>query len=354
MSESKTKYKDQDWLYHQYVDLGKNSFEIAELVDVTPGYIRELIRDNNIGRKYEDEEWLQHQYVESRNEVGKIAEKCNCSTDTIRDRLNKFDIERDRRYREEDWLREKYDKEQLSCGEIAEICNVHRDTIGKWLDKNDIEARSFSEQRDVYYERYIDTKLADEDWLREMFTEKEYSTFEIADMLDETRPRVEYYVEKFDLECNHGPEKYSEHDRLNDEEYLYKKYHGENKTLEDISELLGVSIDAVRNRMIKFGIDRRDIEGENHPYWKGGVDLDYKQGWRVIRKQALHRDQHRCQRCGMTEPENRAEFSKGLHVHHITPYREFEDDEKAHSLDNLITLCVDCHFNVEYNGEVTV
>ncbi|WP_306438828.1 HNH endonuclease [Natronococcus pandeyae] len=30
-------------------------------------------------------------------------------------------------------------------------------------------------------------------------------------------------------------------------------------------------------------------------------------------------------------------------VHHITPVREFENPQRAHTVDNLISLCRSCH-----------
>lgn len=73
---------------------------------------------------------------------------------------------------------------------------------------------------------------------------------------------------------------------------------------------------------------------------------DYGGLWESQRQRALERDQFRCQRCGSAE--------KGLHVHHIIPFREFgyvrgrnRHDVEANQLDNLITLCPRCHQAVE-------
>lgn len=65
--------------------------------------------------------------------------------------------------------------------------------------------------------------------------------------------------------------------------------------------------------------------------------------WHGRRLEALARDSWKCQECGMDQNECRERYDTGLHVHHIVPYREFDSDEEAHRLDNLVTLCPPCH-----------
>ena len=64
--------------------------------------------------------------------------------------------------------------------------------------------------------------------------------------------------------------------------------------------------------------------------------FNYK-SWVKIRQQVILRDGNKCVKCSQV---NR------LEVHHIVPWRKTKDD----SADNLITLCHDCHFEVEYLG----
>lgn len=74
--------------------------------------------------------------------------------------------------------------------------------------------------------------------------------------------------------------------------------------------------------------------GDKNPNWKGGKITYRGRGWRGIRLQVIRRDNSKCRICGATKP---------LQVHHITPYR----DTQNNSLDNLITLCISCHMQVE-------
>lgn len=87
--------------------------------------------------------------------------------------------------------------------------------------------------------------------------------------------------------------------------------------------------------------------GKNHHQWKGGYS-PYVENWWQIRRLALERDDHACQRCGIT----RDKLDHEPHVHHIKPIREFDDFRDAHTLDNVITLCPSCHSEVEF-GDVT-
>lgn len=71
--------------------------------------------------------------------------------------------------------------------------------------------------------------------------------------------------------------------------------------------------------------------------------------WQSARKQTLERDEFTCQRCGVTEEE----LGESLHVHHILPVKIFNEPHKAHTLDNLISLCSSCHRKVEwYDGDI--
>lgn len=75
-------------------------------------------------------------------------------------------------------------------------------------------------------------------------------------------------------------------------------------------------------------------------YWMSDKN-DYGPDWLQIRKVVRQRDGYTCQVCGIKE---------GLiehHVHHKVPFKRFESVEKANVLENLVTLCQNCHKVVE-------
>jgi predicted HNH restriction endonuclease len=80
--------------------------------------------------------------------------------------------------------------------------------------------------------------------------------------------------------------------------------------------------------------------GEDHWHYIDG-NTSYKRGsnWLEQRRVARERDGYTCQRCGLTEQQ----LGKALDVHHMKPYRLFDDYAKANTLDNLVSLCPSCH-----------
>lgn len=68
---------------------------------------------------------------------------------------------------------------------------------------------------------------------------------------------------------------------------------------------------------------------------------DYGPNWVTQRERARARDQYRCQNCGAGE-DGRAHA-----VHHKIPFRTFPSYEQANHLENLATLCGDCHGRAE-------
>lgn len=84
-------------------------------------------------------------------------------------------------------------------------------------------------------------------------------------------------------------------------------------------------------------------QGSNHPNWQNNYNSEYTKNWWKNRKKALERDNHNCQKCGISEVEVRG----SLDVHHKKPLRTFDNIEKAHKLDNLQCLCRQCHHEVE-------
>jgi 5-methylcytosine-specific restriction endonuclease McrA len=92
---------------------------------------------------------------------------------------------------------------------------------------------------------------------------------------------------------------------------------------------------------------------ENHPNWKGGVAREYGPNWKQKRRAVRQRDDFECQRCRLSDGEHRDEFGHGLHVHHVVPRAEFLnadgsiEHERANRMTNLVTLCQQCHVEVE-------
>jgi len=87
--------------------------------------------------------------------------------------------------------------------------------------------------------------------------------------------------------------------------------------------------------------------GADHPNWRGGHENYYGGSWSKQRKRTRQRDCHECQICGMSGECHKSKTGQKLHVHHIQPFRNFNDHNKANELSNLITVCRSCHYNWE-------
>lgn len=73
----------------------------------------------------------------------------------------------------------------------------------------------------------------------------------------------------------------------------------------------------------------------------------YGPDWDSVREKAIERDGGKCVSCGMTRAAHQENYDQDIHVHHITPLREFGDYTVANELDNLETLCFDCHTSIK-------
>jgi len=81
------------------------------------------------------------------------------------------------------------------------------------------------------------------------------------------------------------------------------------------------------------GIYLEDDELEAPPLFKEGR----RPGAGDLRRAALHRDQSRCRCCGEKV------VAEEMQVDHIEPVKRFANFSMAHTLDNLQTLCNECH-----------
>ena len=83
--------------------------------------------------------------------------------------------------------------------------------------------------------------------------------------------------------------------------------------------------------------------------WTVAPILTYGPDWEAQRGRVRARDRYRCRHCGRLEAAGREHD-----VHHVQPFRTFdyrpgqnENYRAANVLDNLITLCPDCHRRLE-------
>ena len=91
------------------------------------------------------------------------------------------------------------------------------------------------------------------------------------------------------------------------------------------------------------------FSGVNHPNWAGGGNESYGTGWNEVRTTALERDGYACVHCGVSKEA----LGRNPDVHHLVPVRAFDESPDheltdAHSLDNVVSLCIPCHRKAEF------
>ena len=94
----------------------------------------------------------------------------------------------------------------------------------------------------------------------------------------------------------------------------------------------------------------RRFTGKNSPSWKGGKCKkdQYGDSWFRARRKTRERDNYTCQLCGVTETD----LGQQMSVHHVIPFRNFDDYYAANNLDNLVCLCRYCHTFVHSNDNI--
>jgi 5-methylcytosine-specific restriction endonuclease McrA len=103
-------------------------------------------------------------------------------------------------------------------------------------------------------------------------------------------------------------------------------------------------------------LGKRDEESEesDEETYKGYKDQYtsyYGVKWPEIRERVLEQHDYECVSCGMTNDEHKAREdlfppNGGLHIHHKTPAKEFDDYGGANELSNLEPRCAPCHREV--------
>jgi predicted DNA-binding protein YlxM (UPF0122 family)/5-methylcytosine-specific restriction endonuclease McrA len=318
------------------------------------------------GKKlYKSEDYLRREYVEKERSTKQIAEDWDIDGAGVHHWIEKHGIEtRDRsesqtdgdidKLRNGEWLEREYVDKERHATDLADEVGVSAETIYRWLREHGIPVRD-----EGLAKTDGDLELVrDEQWLREQYLADEKSMHQIGSECNVQHSTVKRYIHQFGIETRAGGTDMSDGDleRLNDATELTRLYWDERMSMSEIADELDVRMKTVHRKMQEFGIDRRGYDerrsGKEHPLFKEDSISYYGMYWEEQKLKARKRDQCRCQWCGKTDAEHRREHGRVNHVHHIEKVSSFVEDgelneEKAHRLENLLTLCLKHHKKLE-------
>lgn len=181
-------YRDEEWLRKMYIDRKHSSREIAELCDTDEMIIlswldrfdietrsrgegtRVRLEQEGYNKKYHDESWLRHQYEELKRSTYDIAEECGVADSTIQTWLKKHGIETRKGSKAQ---REPFEKQN----------HVILDTDDNTIQNDNGEIRLDYSWSDKKPGENIVYPLSNPSLLEELYHEKEMSIYEIADFI---------------------------------------------------------------------------------------------------------------------------------------------------------------------------
>lgn len=326
-----------------------------------------------------DKDWLYNEYVVKDRSTKSIAAEYGCKRNTIQCWLCKFGIKKqithhemtyDKPYQNKDYLIEQHIVNKKSITEIAKENNVSTDCIIHFCKKFEIKT----------WRKYITKDLLQEE-VEEVLTlyQSGVSAYQLAKKYNVATGKIKHYLRQNGIEIRNLKDAYyashntKPNEKLFDKEWLEEQHFKLNKSCKDLGKELGCDPDTVRRHMKALGITPKNNSqskmglrvGEKHPNWKGGITKlnsllrEYFQCHLI--PVVLERDNYTCQECGTTHTE--------LHVHHIRLFSEIITtiinehpelnindnkyelyniiihDKRFLDLDNLITLCKQCHIN---------
>lgn len=296
------------------------------------------------------EDILEEWYVNQRLTSAEIGRRVGCSTGTVLARLRDAGIsvrtqEPPERVADPEELRDLYVGERMTVAEIADRTDCHTSTVHRYLRLNGIDVRNPGPDTGVR------ERLEDGSTLRDLYVERGWSAESIGDKLGCGGETVLRWLKRHDIPVRRSGGR-TPWPKLKDGAFLREQYITEDRLTSEIADELGCTSDTVLRWLHIHGIEVswEYPTGEDCPAYIDGRSRERNYGgaiWQRARRKALRRDAHKCRRCSTDEDEHLAEYGRGLEVHHIVPFRTFDELEPAHELSNLITLCRPCHKKME-------
>lgn len=235
---------------------------------------------------------------------------------------------------------------------IAKEYGISKTKVLYWMNKFNIPKRDITQATNNYFSKNVSKKKGkhrelDEEVkkiLHEEYVINKKSTSEIAELFDTTKTTISRWLRWCDIELRKGSECAKLTALKNPRDYV--------KHLAKVKcEYCGKEIEVwpYRVKQSKSNIIFCNMEckgkywsehfiGENAnnykgKHWKETCDMRQTREYKMARIKAFHRDKYTCQLCGKTKT--------ALNAHHIITMKE--NDKLAFDINNLITLCEECH-----------
>jgi len=262
-------WKEADWLRDQYLSQQKSIYQIADEQDCDEKTIRNWLAKHGIEtrdysdrhpasrehRKYRDEDWLRTQYVNMEKTAATIADDCDVSRTTIYRWLDRHDIDT----RSVSEARQITESRAVRLPEDDDAEDTDTDTVNT-VQRKSGQARYEGPETGIDLSYRVNTSdsddtiaespYRDEEWLQNQYEQTE-STTEIAELCGVGNRTITYWMEKFDIERSWG----DPNARYRDEAWLREAYD-DLGTLEAVAKKCGVSRATIGNWMDRFGIER--------------------------------------------------------------------------------------------------
>ena len=262
-------WKKEGWLRTQYLDQEKSIYQIADEQDCDEKTIRNWLAEHGIEtrdysdrhpasreqRKYRNEDWLRTQYVDMEKTAATIAEGCDVSRTTIyrwldRHGIDTRSVEEARQITESRTVRLPEDDDGGDADTDAPDVVQREGGQGRYEGPETGIDLSYQSNISDSDDAAVESPYRDEEWLRDQYEQTD-STTEIAEKCGVGRRTITYWMEKFDIERSWG----DLNARYRDEAWLREAYD-DLGTLEAVAEECSVSRRTIGNWMNRFEIER--------------------------------------------------------------------------------------------------
>jgi len=173
----------------------------------------------------------------------------------------------------------------------------------------------------------------DKDWLYQKYVVEGLSTYDIGKIVGRNPKNVYNKLKDFGIPTRTRAEEIVKHSWWN----LGLEHAGKGKhRSEDVKEKISKARTGKKYSNLQG--EKNGMFGKRSPNWKGGTTPERQKIygsnlWREIVKTVFERDGFICQRCNQPK--------RIIHVHHIKSWADYPDNR--FDLDNLITICKECH-----------